>query len=197
MRRLLSIALVVLAAACDSTAPEDPERPEDELTFARFSSETDADVAQASFYAVRGQTRTLAVRYRGQAQTDPPLLEFVVGPLSLLTRSDGRPFLAGDSVRITVTVDTQRRFVFDFQPSGLLFSPLDPALLRINYGGADDDLNRDGLVNQLDAVLEARLRIWQQTALGLPWLPVPTVRLSGQQRVEGRVTHFTGFALAS
>ena len=62
MKRMLSIALVVLAAACDSTAPEDPERPEDELTFARFSGETDAEVAQASFYAVRGQTRTLTVR---------------------------------------------------------------------------------------------------------------------------------------
>lgn len=195
-RVLCSILIVAALTACDSTAPEEERRDEEDLTFVRLEAGAQAEVTQASFWAVRGQTRSLVVRYRDRP-TDPPLLEFVVGAQSLLTRGDGTPVLVGDSVQITVTVDTQRRFLFDFQPAGLTFSPVTPARLRLNYDAADPDFNGDGVVNQLDAAVELRLQIWQQQLPGLPWLPVPTLRVEGTQILEGRVTHFTGFAMAS
>src|SRR5688572_1613395 len=139
MRRLWSIAALaaLVLTACDPSGPDDDKKPEEDLQFVRFAAGAPAAVQQASFWAVHGQTRTLAIRYAGQPAGEEPLLEFRVGALSLLQRPNGVPFLPGDSVRITVAVDPQGRFLFDFQPAGLVFSPALPALLRINYARAN------------------------------------------------------------
>jgi hypothetical protein len=201
MRRLLSIAALaaLVLTACDPSGPGDDDKREDELTFVRFAAASPPQVTQASFWAVHGQERSLVIRYAGQPASEPPLLEFRVGALSLLTQPNGVPFLPGDSVQITVNVDPQGRFLFHFQPSGLVFSPVFPALLRINPDRADPDLNRDGVVNQQDATLEARLRLWKQETVGAPFLPLPTIRIQilGIELFEGRVTDFTGFAMAT
>jgi hypothetical protein len=212
------IAALVLVSACDPVGPVEEEvqrqelltlplptvppwsggtsEKEQELTFARLAPNVEAEVQEKSFWAVRGQTRTLQVRYLNQDPSAPPLLEFEVGAETLLTYPDGQPVLPGDSVEITVTLDPERRFIFHFQPHGLTFSPASPARLRLNYDGADADVNGDGIVNFIDAALELQFRVWRRDGLGLPWMPVPTVRLPGDL-IEGRITHFTGFAMAS
>jgi hypothetical protein len=188
----------VLLTACDVTEPEDTQDQaallDDDLLFVRYAAGVQPAATQASFWAVFGQTRTLKLPYAGQSSSEPPLLEFTVAPLSLLTKPNGLPFLPGDSVLITVTAAVDR-FVFDFQPNGLVFSPVTPATLRLNYAGGDNDVNGDGLINFMDSVIEQRLQIWTQAAPGLPWLPIPS-SLAGVETLQGRVTHFTGFALA-
>jgi hypothetical protein len=199
MKRLWSIAaLSLVLTGCGIFGPDDKGRNkgEEELEFVRFTPASPPAVQQASFWAVHGQARTLAIRYAGQPASEPPLLEFSVGALSLLTRPNGTPFLPGDSVQITVSVDPQGRFLFDFQPAGLAFSPAFPALLRMNYERANPDFNNDGVVNQQDVAVEQRLRIWRQQAPGLDFLQIPTIRIGGLDLLEGRVTHFTGFAMA-
>jgi hypothetical protein len=172
-------------------------RETQELTFARLAPNVEAEVQEASFFAVSGEERTLVVRYQGQDPSAAPLLEFQVGARSLVAYPDGLPVLPGDSIQITVTLDPQRRLIFYFQPAGLRFAPFDPARLRVNYDGADEDVNGDGTVDNLDMVLERRYRIWRQDLPGLPWEALPTLRLPFGDTVEGRITHFTGFAMAS
>jgi len=200
MRRLWSIAVLatLTLTACDIFGPDDDDdRDPDDLTFVRFAAGSPAAVTQASIWAVHGQSRTLVIRYAGQPAAEPPLLEFRVGALSLLRRPNGALFLPGDSVQITVNVDAQGRFLFDFQPAGLVFSPALPAQLRINYERANQDFNGDGVINQADATVESRLRIWRQDTPQLPFVELPAIRLPGLDLFEGSVTHFTGFALAS
>jgi hypothetical protein len=214
MRRLFGIltVAVVLLSACDPVGPVDElqrqdlltetplisgllGRSENELTFARYVQGMGPEVLEASFTAVKGRTSTLQVRYEGQDESEAPLLEFRVGPNSLLLHPDGSLVLPGQAVTITVTLDPVLLY-FHFEPHGLTFSPLDPARLRLNYAHADDDVNGDGIINFLDAVLQLQFRIWRQDALGLPFVQIPTIRQEGDV-LEGRVTHFTGFALAS
>jgi hypothetical protein len=215
MRRLFGMlaALMILVTACEpmglldvvvppeNVLPEIDEltgvaRTEQELTFARLASGVEAEVQQASFFAVQGQARSLVVRYQGQDPSEPPLLEFQVGAESLLTLPNGLPVLPGDSVQITVTLDPQRRFIFHFAPHGLTFSTSNPARLRVNWSGADPDVNGDGVVTLEDEVRLHQFRLWQRDAPELPWVRLPTKKHLDIKLLDGRVIHFTGFAMA-
>jgi hypothetical protein len=209
MRRLWGTlgVVAVLATGCEPLAPEtqrDAAAPamfskvqeEAELTFARYARGVGPGVAEAVLTAIVGQRSTLVVRYAGLPVLEQPvLLEFEVGPESLRTDGDGNPVVPGQTVEISVILDPQR-FIFYLAPSGVTFSKSDPARLRLNYEGADADVNGDGVVNQRDRVLEQRFRLWQQELQGGPWQKLPTNKREGDV-VEGRVIHFTGFALAS
>ena len=189
--RWLFIALVL--AECDSsTDPGNGGVPEPQLNFLRCANPNVLTVRQASFWAVRGQGRTLVMKYAN----DEEFLEFEVRDHALMRRPDGTLFQDGDSVRITVTVDPNNRFIVYFEPSGLTFNPLDPAHLEINYKQANPDIDGDGDDDDNDDRLEARLRIWQQERLGLPWLPLSTLRID-EDDLEANVLSFTGFAMAS
>ena len=207
MRRVWGalVAVAMLATACEPMGPEEQREAapamfgkveeEAELTFARYAQGVGPAVAEAALTAVVGQTNTLVVRYAGLPVLEQPvLLEFEIGPESLLTDGDGNPVVPGQAVAITVLLDPQR-FVFYFAPSGVTFSRSAPARLRLNYEGADADVNGDGEVNQRDDVVKQRFRLWQLEVAGQPWQKLPTHKLDGDV-VEGRVIHFTGFALA-
>jgi hypothetical protein len=191
----LALSLLALGACSDSTGPD---RSTDELVFARFNTGAQVQSSTASFWAVKGQDRRLELRYipePGETEGDR-FLEFRVRPGSLLLKPGGQPFTSGDSVLITVTADPQKRFIFSFEPSGLTFSPVEPAELRIRYDRASDDLDRDGDTDDDDDLLALKLRIWQQAQPALPWLPVQTLRVD-EEEVRGTIVHFTSFALAS
>jgi hypothetical protein len=193
----ITVVAGVLACSGDSTGLEN--RTEADLTFARFDDTAQVHATSASFWAVKGEDRRLELRYppaSGQPEGDE-FLEFRVRPGSLLLKPNGQPFLPGDSVLITVQADAQQRFIFTFEPSGLTFSPADPAELRIRYDRADDDVDDDGDRDAIDAALLEQLKVWQQTAPGLPWLLVPSLHIENATEVRGTVTHFTSFALAT
>ena len=193
MKRYLWLLMAIFVAGCsDSTEPDDDLVPDNELTFLRFENQNALSVRQASFWAVRGQGRKLEMKYANGEE----FLEFEVRDKALLRHPDGRLFQQGDSIRITVSVDPNNRFIVYFEPSGLIFNPLDPAHLEINYKQADGDIDNDGDEDDNDRLLETRLRIWQQERPGLPWLPLPTLRIDDDD-LEANVLSFTGFSMAS
>lgn len=196
MKRTKQFLALLLVAACS----DDPVEPVDEaeLNFMRFESSSAVTVRQASFWAVSGRSTELLMRY---APTEPggegeKFLRFRVDDESLLRRPDGSVFFAGDSVLITVRLDDSDRFILHFEPSGLVFNPLEPARLEISYLRGDRDIDRDGDRDDNDLRLEQRLRVWRQEGAGLPWLPLVSFRIDDDE-IEGRVRSFTGFAMAS
>lgn len=171
--RLLLALLLLSACAGDSTAPRqnaflDVQDP----TFIAFKPDAYAAAPKsASFWAVAGQSRSLILRY---TDTGEEFLRFTVGAQSL----------AGDSVRIAVTVADDGTMRFHFEPSGLHFNPDDPARLRIAMGRA-----------RVDPLTSLAASIWRRDLPGLPWLELPTIHLSGDT-VESDVQHFTDFGMA-
>ena len=193
---LLSLAL--LGAACsDSTAPVTGSA-DSELQFVRFPATPPVETLQKSFWAVRGENRELVIRYLPDEVGDEghEFLEFRVSDESLLRRPDGTAFAEGDSIEITVTLSNDGRFLFDFQPSGLVFDPDEPARLKITYRGVDDDLDGDSDVDDDDADLESRMRVWKQERAGEPWFPLGTLKVEDFDEIEGEITGFTGFCIA-
>ncbi|HEV8304523.1 MAG TPA: hypothetical protein VGQ25_06175, partial [Gemmatimonadales bacterium] len=96
---------------------------------------------QVSFWAKRGTQTTIFLNYRrapGQWLPDP-FLRFKIPINGLVAGAGGVPLDRGDSVLITLTVDTVL-FNVDFQPSGVLFSKSSPAQLAIWYQDANPDL---------------------------------------------------------
>src|SRR5688572_6630950 len=156
MRRLRGtlVVVAVLATGCEPLAPEEQREAaapalfskveeEAELTFARYAQGVGPGVAEAVLRAVVGQTSTLVVRYAGlPVLAQPVLLEFEVGPESLLTDGDGNPVVPGQAVEISVLLDPPR-FIRDLAPPGVTFSKSDPARLRPTYEGAAEIVNAD------------------------------------------------------
>ena len=151
----------------------------------------------ASFWAVKGESRTLHMSYAPTETGQPgaPLLVFEVDGNALLSKPNGGLFMPGDSVLITVQLDPVH-LSFDFQPSGLLFNPLSPARLTVSHLHTDPDIDADGDLDATDVLLALGLGIWKQEFPGLPWLPLPTLRLD-EHTLRANVRSFTGFATAS
>ncbi len=125
---------------------------------------------QVSFWAKRGTQTTVFVNYRrrpGQWLPDP-FLRFRIPINGLVAGGGGVPLDRGDSVRITLTIDTVS-FNVDFQPSGVLFSLLSPAQLAIWYQDASADLNGDGVVDATDQALKDQLAIWYRGSRTQAW----------------------------
>lgn len=194
---LLLFLVAVLTACDDGVAPsETDEVPESELTFVSFDPTFFQDVPlTASFWAVRGEERELVL----EADTDEgpeKFLEFEVDDESLLRRPDGTTFAEGDSIEITVQVDPSGRFLFEFQPSGLVFDPEEPAELKIRYVLAPQDLNGDGEVDRDDEEFAEKLGIWKRERPGDPWSRLISLEVDAKE-LEAEIGSFTGFALAN
>lgn len=151
------------------------------------------DQYSVSFWAVRGESRSVRINYSSAIDNDThPFLE--------LTSTD--PVFApgigdiamGDSVLITVTVDTSKIGV-RFEPTGLQFGT--SSQLKIWYGGASGDLNGDGVADSTDAQLEqVVLGLWYRELTNDEWTP-----LSASQSVEDKsfsyaLPHFCEYAVA-
>jgi hypothetical protein len=191
-------AWLLLAACGDTTGPDPEQKAEDDLTIVRFDAVRFQTAQKSgSFWAVKGDERRLELRYADSSGPGgPEFLEFRVPDDALLRRPDGTTFQEGDSVLITVSVDAGGRFIFDFQPSGLVFNPDDPAELEINFTLADRDFNGDGVIDASDEQLKAQLSIWKQEVTNTPWLKLQTLRVR-EDEIRADVTGFTGFACAN
>src|SRR5436309_4514924 len=172
-RSLLVFALAVSVARCadQPTAVKAPASPL-ALRWAappEFTARTDArtrrsgamaltpplslDQYVVSFWAVRGESRSVQINYSSTIDSE-------THPFLLLTTTDPQfvpgvgELAMGDSVLITVTVDTSKIAVV-LEPSGLQFG--EPAQMKLWYDGAGGDLNGDGVADSSDSVIEAKL----------------------------------------
>jgi hypothetical protein len=145
-----------------------------------------------TFWAVRGQQRSVQVNYRSfTGDTTSPFLRLAnVDPAYVPGRGDLAP---GDSVLITVTIDRYDMKV-SLEPTGLLFA--NPAELRIWYGGAGGDLNGDGWVNASDATIERQLLgMWYREGADTVWTKISAAQSLGDKSFGSALQHFSEYAI--
>lgn len=188
MKRLPTLLLGVLLLACSDAGqvalPPSAALLSTDLTFLRFDPAAYAAAEKAgSFWAVRGQSRTLTLRY---TDTGEPFLRFDVGPRALADQ---------DSVFISVRVDEAGQFAFHFEPSGLRFSQEAPARLRIDYARAVRDVDGDGDLDLLDDLDLLTAGMWKRELPLLPWIKLPSIRLLDTTQ-QTNVYDFTSFGMA-
>jgi len=147
----------------------------------------------ASVWAVRGQSRSVQLNYLSAFgdSTQPFLLLTITDP-------DSAPgvgaFAVGDSVLVTVTVDTAKIGV-SLEPTGLLFG--EPAQLQIAYGGAAGDLNGDGVVDDADAYIEGQLLgMWYREGADSSWERIPAVQSISDKAFTSALPHFCEYAVS-
>lgn len=194
-----AVTLPFVGCGDDPAGPSDDQKTESELTFVRFDTAVMGTLpSQASFWAVRGEDRELRMRSAPTPDDDDgeKFLELKIEEETLLRRPDGTAFAEGDSILITVTLDPQGRFLFDFQPSGLVFNPDEPAELKIRYVLANEDFDGDGDVDDDDRAFEALLSIWQREDSNDPFIRLQTFEIDDDE-LEADLNGFTGFALAN
>lgn len=201
---VIAILALISCAASDS-APVDPSanpptKPEAQLAFLRLAPGATLSADSVSFWAVRGKDRQVSMFYRPKAGKADSVrfLSFKVADASLLRRPDGRAFAFGDSIRITIRVRDLSRIITEYSPSGLVFDPAKPAELRLDFENADDDYNRDGMVNRADSLLVPTFAIWKQEFAGQPWVRLSSrVEVSGDlEEIEAQILSFTNHAIA-
>ena len=192
----LASATVLLGGCSDSSAPVEQRF---DLNFLRPALTAPA-VANpvVSFYAKKGQDVEAIMWYQKRADR-PDSTEFIrfrVDDASLLTRPDGSAFAPGDSVLITITLADPQRLIIDMQPSGLRFSPVKPAELKISFEEADEDINEDGVVDEDDGALVSQFAIWRRERAGDPWVKLSSLVEVGTHEVKAFINGFTGYAIA-
>lgn len=213
-RSLLVFALALSVARCadQPTAVKAPAGPQF-LKWAgatpEFSSRTDArarrsgamaltpplslDQYTVSFWAVRGESRSIQINYSSSIDAEQH-------PFIVLTTTDpvfvpGVGELAlGDSVLITVTVDTSKIGI-KLEPTGLQFGT--PAEFKMWYGGASGDFNGDGLADASDAQIEQTLLgLWYREYSNDPWTQVAASQSVEEKLFLYSLPHFCEYAVA-
>lgn len=190
MRRGLALATLALGLSltgCDdsnSSGPPDIVQ-ESELDFVTVrGSAPPLETTDTSFWAVRGESRELEIRFAGG--TGKRFMELRVDDESLLRRPNGMSFALGDSIQIFVTIEDAQTFRVRLEPSGLEFNPLEPAELEFKYDEADlDFLTR-----------EREFDIWRQESAGQPWERVGSFQIEDLDEIEAELLSFTRYALA-
>jgi hypothetical protein len=207
-RYVISLALVLVAAGCsDQTGPSpaafpmplaDVVSPPPGTHILRQSATAPRlTTYQVSFWAKRGSQKTIFLNYRrapGQWFPDP-FLRFKIPMNGLVAGAGGVPLARGDSVLITLTIDTVF-FNVEFQPSGVLFSKSSPAQLAIWYENASPDLNGDGVVDVVDETLKEQLAIWYRGSKAGAWKQVWSKNDPSEQVVTAALYHFSQYAVA-
>ena len=207
-RYLMPLTVVLVAAGCtDQTGPSPtavpvplaalvPPPPGTHI-LQQSPTAPRLQTYQVSFWARRGTQTTVFVNYRrrpGQWFPDP-FLRFRIPINGLVAGAGGVPLARGDSVRITLTIDTVS-FNVDFQPSGVLFSSSSPAQLAIWYQDANPDLNGDGDVDAADQALKDQLAIWYRGSKAGPWKQIWSKNDTSQEVVTAALYHFSQYSVA-
>ncbi len=160
---------------------------------ASLSAGLQLDRYTASFWAVRGEPRSVQINYlSATGDTNSAFLRLTTtDPAYVPGLGDLAP---GDSVLITVTIDPDNIKV-SLEPTGLLFG--EPGQLQISYGGADGDLNGDGVVDGTDAYIESQLLgLWYREGANGVWEPIPAVKELAEKSFVSALPHFSEYAVS-
>lgn len=151
--------------------------------------------ATIGFWAVRGRDVSVQIDYRA-GEAPHPFVRFRVPAGALAYRPDGSAFADGDSVLISLAIDSVT-FVVQFEPSGLVFNADAPAVLDVWYGGTGGDLDADGDVDDTDATIETKLLgVWYQAHALEPWSAIAAEHVLTERRFTAVLAHFSGYALS-
>jgi hypothetical protein len=199
-RCLLAVVAVAGLSCSDSGGPNDgpgAPRPPAQLNILHLDASSPPLLNPAdSFYAKVGEDRELRIFFAEiEGEPGEEYLRLRVDAQSLLTRPDGTPFAAGDSILIHVSVVDPGQLLFEMQPSGLTFSPEHPARLNIHFRQCGDDFNRDGHVDEEDDSIEQELGIWRQETLTDPFVRLGSAEV-GDRELEADLDGFSRYALA-
>lgn len=196
------VLLTVALAACGSTGPTDPapgdQRTEAELTILRLAANAPPLFAsEVSFWAKRGQNARGELFFRNpDGSRGDRYIRLDLSDRSLLAFPDGRAFAQGDSVLITIRVTDPQRILVEFLPSGLTFSPSDPAQLEMRYDHVNGDFDDDGDEDGRDHELEQIVSIWRQEAPADPFIALGTSRIQNLKELDARLLGFSRLAIA-
>jgi hypothetical protein len=207
-RTLIALTLALVAAACsDGIGPRPAAVPPPLYDMTVTSPGTHIlrqsptaprlQTYRVSFWAKRGTQTTIFVNYRratGQWLPDP-FLRFKIPINGLVAGAGGVPLDRGDSVHITMLIDSVS-FNVVFQPSGVVFSKSSPARLAIWYQNADPDLDADGDVDADDRALEEQLAIWYRGTKAEAWKQLSSKNDTMQEYVATELNHFSQYAVA-
>jgi hypothetical protein len=154
------------------------------------------DRYQLAFWAYADRSQSVEIRYRAADGSWLPYLSFSVPRGSLARRPDGQAVLPGDSVLITLSIDTTT-LVVTLEPTGLTFDSERPAQLSIWYTGADPDYDGNGVVDGTDGYIEQTLLgLWVRERNSDPWTGVLAVHALSQKQFVADLLHFSGYALS-
>lgn len=201
----MACGVLMLAAACGGDEPtgipDPPDTlPEAQLTFLRQAIEAPELVTyDTTVVATAGEQLDLEIRYAPPPGEDSgeKFLELKLEDASLLRYPPDHPLLPsalfqpGDTVWIRVTIDPQL-LIATLEPSGLQFSPVDPAELEIRYVEADDDYDDDG---EADPELEDDIDLWRQEDPGDDWQRVGDLKDLELDRVRALLEGFSRYGL--
>jgi hypothetical protein len=203
-RSLTLLAIPLVLAACqDATAPVGREAsgpPQYSVSSSTISVLRQAPTAppletyRLSFWAYVGKPATVTVNYKpapGQ-WVGAPFLRFAIPANGLVTGAGGTPLNYGDSVLVTLSVDSLA-FAVHLDPSGVQFSPFFPATLTLWYANANPDVNGDGTVTGYDKYLLRQLTLWYY---GQTWTQLPSQNDPALQYVATNLYHFSDYALS-
>ena len=207
MRSLLALRILLLAAwagaaaSCsDSSSPPDDggSKPPSELSVVHVAAaSTPLFNTTVSFYAKRGENSEGSLSFQDASGGEgEEYVRLRIDANSLLALPNGDAIVPGDSVRITLSVVDPTEMLFDLQPTGLKFNPVDPAELKIHYDHANGDLNHDGTSDSRDDVIERMLAIWRQESLTDPFVRLTSVLTIETNEVNADLTGFSRYALA-
>jgi len=151
------------------------------------------DHYSVSFWAVRGESRSAQLNYLdatgGTSQAF--LVLTITDPVTLPT---GDTLAVGDSVQVTVTIDTTKIGV-SLEPTGLQFGAA--AQMQMWYGGAGGDLNGDGQVDATDAYVETQLLgMWYREGDIADWQRIPATQLIDERSFIVALPHFSHYAVS-
>jgi len=196
-RLIAGFTAAALLACGDNTGPGG--RPDAELHFVRQDALAPPLVSnQASVWAKVGDGRELHLNYQGAtpADTGEEFIRFEIPGDGLLRKPDGSAFQVGDSILITVTVLDSAQFVFQFEPSGLVFNPEHPARLKVRYFDANHDFDDDGDLDAADDAIEHVLDMWRREAPGTLWFRVGSVKFEELDELDANILMFSEYAVA-
>jgi hypothetical protein len=145
---------------------------------------------EISFWAKQGQDHTVRMYYHAQpgALDSSTFAELRLRRTSLKAYPDARPFAAGDSVLITMSLADPERLILELKPSGLKFSADRPASLKLSYVHTD--------AASASPSVEKTLRIWRRESSDQPWTTLATNFETGLHEVKADLSGFSGYAIA-